>query len=278
MVRIGTFPLVAVAVTGCLFALSRMPAARMPQAQAGEDFFSVVLGDAKKDLSGVMLREADSYFHGGVDMDCTLHDHEGEQGCHCGHHREHDDHGEVHPSRTAFDPWRWINAHVRAPEIERHLAQDKIVEMMPWFWVAVKADPHNVEAWTAAWYSAARLMRNPPMALKVAEEGARQNPDSIALLCVIGRTYRQDGFVDDVKAEGAFRRARELGLSRCAGNPSGLSEDDQDAFLQALDYLSHYAARRGEIQSLGRLLEEARRTRPDHAVVENIKIRLKQKK
>lgn len=116
------------------------------------------------------------------------------------------------------------------------------------------------------------------MALKVAEEGARQNPDSIALLCVIGRTYRQDGFVDDVKAEGAFRRARELGLSRCAGNPSGLSEDDQDAFLQALDYLSHYAARRGEIQSLGRLLEEARRTRPDHAVVENIKIRLKQKK
>ena len=131
MVRIGTFPLVAVAVTGCLFALSRMPAARMPQAQAGEDFFSVVLGDAKKDLSGVMLREADSYFHGGVDMDCTLHDHEGEQGCHCGHHREHDDHGEVHPSRTAFDPWRWINAHVRAPEIERHLAQEKIVEIMP---------------------------------------------------------------------------------------------------------------------------------------------------
>ena len=50
--------------------LARTAPARMPQALAGGDFLSVLLGDAKKDISGAMLREADSYFHGGVDMDC----------------------------------------------------------------------------------------------------------------------------------------------------------------------------------------------------------------
>lgn len=279
------------ALAGLLAVLRGQPSAQLPQGQVGEDVLSVLLGDAKKDISASMVRTADSYFHGGVDINCHLDDHDHDHDGHvcgevaaCPHHgrdhHDHDDHeddtGRVVVSNLHFDPWRWINGHVRAPEIDLHLEGEKAKEMLPWFWMAVRSNPHNIEAWTTAWYAAARIMKDSQLALKVAQEACQANPDNLEVLCILGRTYRIEGLRDDVQAIAAFSKAREKGLRASGGNLSELSEEDKDSFLQSLDYLSIYAAEKKDYGQLERLLNDARRTMTEHPVVGNIARRLKQ--
>ena len=254
------------------------------------DFLSVLLGDAKQDLSYAMIHEADSYFHGGIDMECNaLHEHEVHEAhdhtadYHAAHgHDEHHEH--VHGANCrcghcghegeeqrveGFDPWRWINSRIRAPEIERHLEGGKVVEMMPWFWMAVKSNPHNEEAWSAAWYTAAHLMKDELLALRIAEDGWRHNPKSMELACVLGRAYRAKSTFEQEKSEAMF-----VEVLRIAKSKEELEDQEKDAFYAALGYLSEYAAERKDSEMLRRLLDEARRRGPDHPVTRSIKERL----
>ncbi len=245
-----------------------MAPVRMPQALVDGEFLSVLLGDAKKDISGAMVREADSYFHGGVDMDCHhLHGHQEHEEC---HEEDHVDERQNHESES-FDPWRWINAHVRAPEIDRHLDGGKAVEMMPWFWVAIKADPHNVEAWSTAWYTALYMMKDEALALRIATEGWRLNPKSLELTCVLGRSYRADGTRDLEKSETMFRTAVKL-----AEKGKDLADNDYLAFFSAVGYLADSAKHRKDISALRQLLNAARQINSNHPTTRSISQTLKE--
>ena len=267
----GLFPCGLLAALALFaWALMRIAPARMPQAIAGGDFLSVLLGDAKKDISGAMVHEADSYFHGGIDMDCHhLHDHHDHgdinwESRHLG--GDHHDH-EV----ETFDPWRWINSHIRAPEIDRHLEGGKAVEMMPWFWVAIKSDPHNIEAWSTAWYAASHLMKDEELALRIATEGQRLNPESLELACVLGRAYRAEATRDQAKSEAMFNTV--LGLAK---GKKKLEEGDELPLCSALGYLADSAKHRNDTQKLTVLLGLARRFAPNHPTTHSIKHMLKE--
>ena len=257
--------------------LAGQPAARLPQALSGGDFLSVLLGDAKAEISGAFVHEADSYFHGGIDMEChELHGHD-ERGhvrgqdhdthghgdnCPCGHCGHADeDHGE-----KRFDPWRWINSHIRAPEIERHLEGEKAVEMMPWFWAAVKSDPHNEEAWSTAWYVASHMMKDKPLALKIAEEGWRLNPASMEIACALGRSCRDKETFDAERSERMFGLALEIGLGK-----KEMTEKELFSFAEALAYLADSAQKRKDRNALTRLLEKATLKTPGHPIAQSIR-------
>ena len=269
-------------VASLMWLLTAMPSGILPQAGSDIDFLSVLLGDAKADLSYAMIHEADSYFHGGIDMEChelhahghnmhgdghehdvDVHDHG--KNCHCGHCG----HGNETRVEKNFDPWRWINSHIRAPEIERHLEGTKAVEMMPWFWMAVKSDPHNEEAWSTAWYVAAHMMKDDMLAFKIAEEGWRLNPESVELACVLGRAYRAPKTTDLGKSEAMFEDALEIGRRK-----EKMTEKEGSSFCEALGYLSEYAAKRKDKAMLQRLLGEAKGLELNHPVVQTIEVRL----
>ena len=60
--------------------LGRFGVARLPQVVQGDDALSVAFGDAKSTISAAMVHKADSYFHGGIDMECKAHhDHHHDQ-------------------------------------------------------------------------------------------------------------------------------------------------------------------------------------------------------
>lgn len=246
----------------CLGLVMRIAPARMPQALGGGDFLSVLLGDAKKDISDAMVHEADSYFHGGVDMDCHHlhggHHHDSGTCCHHDHGHDHDADCDDH-HEGAFDPWRWINVHVRAPEVDRHLSTKQAVEMMPWFWIAVKADPHNVEAWSTAWYTASHVMKDEALALRIAVEGQRLNPESLEMACVLGRAYRAETTRDSEKSEEMFRRVVEM-----AEGTQDLAENDNQAFFYSVGCLADSAQRRKDVAALAKLLNAASRINPNH--------------
>ena len=241
--------------------LVRIAPARMPQALVGGDILSVLLGDAKKDISSAMLHEADSYFHGGVDIDCHhLHGHDHDHDHECDHNHQHG-----HDHEHGFDPWRWINTHIRAPEIDRHLEGDKAVEMMPWFWVAIKSDPHNVQAWSAAWYAALYIMGDETLALRIAVDGHRHNPESLELAGILGRSYRAEHTRNPEKSEAMFRSVVEL-----AGKMGELDDGESLAFFNAVGYLAVSAKNRKDAKDLAALLKAARRINPSHPTTDFI--------
>ena len=210
-------------------AVSLMPAGRLPQVAKGGDVLSVAFADARETIGLAMLRKADSYFHGGVDVDC----HEGHGCARCHGCRGH---GAAHG--CGFDPWRWVNSHVRAPERHMHLDDGRAVEMMPWFWAAVRADPHNADAWTTAAYAADRMMKDRPLARRIIREAREKNPESLEIAVAEARMAYDGGKGDVAEARRLFEAARALAMGKCGGRPSELSEADAEMYRQIDVYLT----------------------------------------
>lgn len=281
----GLFPVSALCAIGAAFAIGGSPSEKMPQMAFGGDALSVAFGGAKTAISDAMFRQADSYFHGGVDMECSCHhhhhdidEHDGDSGNRDHEHHDHDhgqDHGEHdHDSDGGWDPWAWINERVRAPEVERHLEGEKAVELMPWFWASVKANPHNVEAWTTALYMADRTIKNEKLAAEILADAKEANPRSMEIALAEGRFLYRGGKGDMAAAETAFANGRRFGLESCGEDVSRLSGRDADVFLNILDYLSVFAAKRGDAKVLSSFLSEAKKVDSGSLVSKNIARRI----
>ena len=240
-------PFLAAAVAAAL-CLCRVDGGRLPQMAKGGDALSVAFADAKSTISAAMVQKADSYFHGGVDIDChERHDHEHEHEEHEHHHDYDEPRTTSHESRTTnLDPWRWINLHVRAPEKHIHLDGEKAVELLPWFWAAVRADPHNIDAWTTAAYAADRMMKDKALARRVIREAREKNPDSLELAWTEARMVYDGGKGDVDEAERLFESAKAIGQRLCDGRLSELSENDARIYGYVLEYLSKIREKRGE--------------------------------
>ena len=245
----GWIVLLALSVVGAfqVFALGRNGRSpeRLPQLVRGDDALAVAFGGARETISLAMVHKADSYFHGGVDIECTL-DHEHDEGCEHGHDDgcDHDNHSpgpetqaSERPGASFPDPWAWINRHIRAPEVERHLEGRKAVELMPWLWASVRSDPHNIDAWTTAIYIAYNVMKDRALASRVVAEGRAKNPGSLELLLAEGRLLYDRGAGDVSRARQVFASVRDTALGRCGGKVEELPEKDLWAYRFALNFL-----------------------------------------
>ena len=258
------FPCFVTAVLLAL-ALGRFSVARLPQVAQGDDVLSVAFGDAKATISAAMIHKADSYFHGGIDMTCKEH--------HDHHHDQspnppipQSSNSPIPPSRT-FDPWRWINQHVRAPEKHVHLEGAKSLELMPWFWASVKADPHNIDAWTTAWYTAHAMLKDQALARRILDEAKAKNPDSLEIAWTEARFVYQGGKGDVAAAERILEDARRLGKRKCGGKLAELSPHEVEAYCGILDYLSKIYEGRGAREAIRPLVDEARATGADTPII-----------
>lgn len=190
----------------------------LPQLVRGDDALAVAFGGARETISLAMVQKADSYFHGGIDMDCE---------------------GEDEGVGGGGDWWQWIDSKIRAPQVHKHLDGGDSVEMLPWLWAAVKSDPHNAEAWSVAWYAAKHIMKDSATAERVLSEAKAKNPDSIEIAFTEGRALYDGGNGDVAAAKRAFQRTVELANAKCGGDRSKLSEREEEAFRFANGYLKN---------------------------------------
>ena len=255
-------PCLAAAFLAALF-LSRVDGGRLPQVAAGGDALSVAFADAKVMIGAAMMKKADSYFHGGIDIEC--HECKGHGHDDCEHHHDH--------ASSCHDPWRWINVHVRAPEKHVHLDDERAVEMIPWFWAAVRADPHNVDAWTTAAYAAEKMMKDRALALRVIGEAKARNPDNLELALAEARIVYDGGKGDVAVAERLLESARATGKRLCGGRLSSLSAHDAETYCLILDYLSKMLEGRGDSAALRELAEEASATGVDTPAAKSVSVR-----
>ena len=111
------------------------------------------------------------------------------------------------------------------------------MEMMPWFWAAVRADPHNVDAWTTALYVANNMLKDKVLARRVIEEAKAKNPYSLEIAFAEARFVYDGGRGDAAAAERILKSALDLGKRKCNGRLSELSEHDAETCRRIAEYL-----------------------------------------
>ena len=207
----------------------------LPQQAADGDVLSVAFSDAREELASALVHRADSYFHGGIDFDChAAHGHAHEHG---EHDHDHDDIDGHEQDGGWFDPWEWIDSRVRAPSVHRHLEGSETMELMPWLWAGVRADPRNVANWTTAWYVASHMAKDHALAREILAEARRANPESMELAFTAGREAYDGGRGDAAAAGRLFLEAKALGERSCGGDLSRLGEHDSQIYQFILGYL-----------------------------------------
>ena len=210
----------------CLF--SRQPS--QPQLVRGDDALAVAFGGARETISLAMVQKADSYFHGGIDMDGGDEVEKVGGG-------EGEGEGRSEGEGRGGDWWAWIDSKIRAPQVHRHLDGGESVEMLPWLWAAVKSDPHNAEAWSVAWYAAKHIMKDSATAERVLAEAKAKNPDSIEIAFTEGRAFYDGGKGDLAAAKRAFARTVALAEAKCGGDVAALSPREEESYRFAKNYL-----------------------------------------
>ena len=111
------------------------------------------------------------------------------------------------------------------------------MELMPWLWAGVRADPRNVANWTTAWYVASHMAKDHALAREILAEARRANPESMELAFTAGCEAYDGGRGDAAAAETLFLEAKALGERSCGGDLSRLSEHDSQIHQFILGYL-----------------------------------------
>lgn len=218
-----------------------MPDEKRPQLVRGEDMLAVVFGDARTVISEMMVKKADSYYHGGIDIDCKLHHEEEEDAdgeehvCdgHCGHHHRDENGGAG--ANFWSDPWRWINTRIRAPQLHRHLDGREAEELIPLYRAAVRMDKHNLDAWDTLIWIAARDLNDDELARRTIEEAKAANPKSPEIAFSEARFLRQGSNADLSAARREFSRAKALILERNQHHTAEEYSEDDRALLRLIE-------------------------------------------
>ena len=258
---------------------------RLPQAP-GEDVLSLILGDARLELSRALGEKAEEYFHGGVrNLNCTIHSDAVGRG-HEGHDAEargikggephgthqHDDEEEEHVSghAPAGGLWHWINASVHE-QAHRHLEGLQMVEMLPWFWAACRLSAKNTQAYESSAYVLAYELGKPEEGVRLLEDGIRKDPSKPELDFFLGEICFSK-LRDMRRAEACFVSAREKCL--VAQRDAARAEELLRLRLRAVFYLGYLAKQRGDLDRVRLYLNEAESLAPQHNTVRDLRVLL----
>lgn len=155
-----------------------------------EDILMQILGGTAQLISMGAYREADVYFHGGAMERCS--------------ESEENEHAHQHALSASLPGYNIIRQmqDEAAPKEHRHLEGKEASEMLPWFMVAVRIDPHNIDAWRVGsyWFYRAGFHDK---ALDFITEGMKHNPLDYRLYYDRGVLYHRMGqwkkAVDDLQ-------------------------------------------------------------------------------
>jgi hypothetical protein len=217
-----------------------------PQQGKSDNLLDIIAGDTRTLIGQALLRKADAYYHGGLTehSDCTVKSAEED------HDHDHHEHEEKAQKQSAWrDPWGYLNAQLQA---QAHVHLDRAEELLPWYWAACEASPHNIQAIDSAAYILAQMLEKPQEALQVLEKGIQDNPYNVTLEISRGEILIKF-FKDFKNAEKSFLAAYQKSLRENAPKDDMLK-------AKALFYLGRIAKQRNDLDALHQWQRVARET------------------
>ncbi len=168
---------------------------------ADDSLAAAVLGESRLAISDAFYEEADVFFHKGV-----------------GHYQP----------KAFSDIFVKLGRDI-APDAHAHLKNEDAAEIVPWLYLAVRADPRNVTAYAVAAFWLAGEAGRPDLAAHVLDEARRANPRDYRVYLESGRLAIKQV---DLQRAAAYL---ETALRLCPANP-GL-EDRQNRLDLAEIYM-----------------------------------------
>ena len=110
--------------------------------------------------------------------------------------------------RSAFTGWFTRLGRAVTPEGHVHLQAEGVNELVPWLYLATRADPHNVEAYVVAAFWLAGEGGRPDLAERVLDEARANNPRDYHVYQEKGRLALKKGSL--IEAARAFDAAGAL--------------------------------------------------------------------
>ena len=217
-----------------------------PQQGNTGNLLDIVAGDTRTLIGNSMLEKAEAYYHGGIS------DHGDCNAITGGTHNDHVDHDAKNPAASPrFDPWKQLYDRIHAAA-HIHLDLKKAEELLPWYWVACEASPHNIQAFEATAYALATMLEQPQEALRLLEKAIKSNPNNVKLEITRGEILIKH-LKNFTVAEAAFLSAYEKSLREKAPRDDMLK-------AEALFYLGYLAKRRNDLDALHRWQTLAKET------------------
>lgn len=191
-----------------------------------QDLIYRMFGGLRSLLADWMFIKGEEYFHGGLptrsaDMSQCMQ----EEMAKVREEHPHEEHGHEHKHEHAdeqagkTDLYSRLYSKVKVTR-HSHLSYAEEKEVLPWFYLQVRFNPHDIQGYTLGGFWLKRLGRHEE-ALKFLKEGETNNPASAQILTEIGDSYyRQKNYAQAIEY---FEKARELWL---AGKPPNLAVDE----------------------------------------------------
>ncbi|GIV07425.1 MAG: hypothetical protein KatS3mg017_0627 [Fimbriimonadales bacterium] len=207
-----------------------------------------VVGEFRGSVAGYLWAKTDEYTHGGVRMRPmtereklygTAHAASSADGLH-----DHQHETSIIPEPERDPRWLWgaIERSVKPYFDVRHHFHRPVREVLPLYRFMAWIDPTFVPSYLVG--AQMILFDNPknlPQALAFLEEGARQNPKSIAIFTELGR-YHLLYTKDYARSERYLLKALENGASWMPSNPF-----EREGLLHAYRWLALKAYKQGEL-------------------------------
>jgi tetratricopeptide (TPR) repeat protein len=210
-----------------------------------QDIFERVFGGFRAFIGDWSFMKAEEYHHLGLSFTKALAFHEGESSL-MGE-RGQDGKGDEHHHRIAAEPagfFAKLYSKVKVTE-DSHINPAEEKEVLPWFYVEVMFNPHDIRGYVLGSYWLGRLGKHAEQ-IRLLEEGERNNPSSAQILGALGSIYFYRGEVS--KALTHLERARNLWIEGKFPNDMSdkYQETDRLITLHLIGTIYEKAGRRGE--------------------------------
>ncbi len=159
----------AISAWGLAFSLAAHLTASYTEPGAAPELADWLLGESRQALSLNLFNEADLYFHKGVA------------------HRE-----SSIPLPGPFQRWQ---ADL-TPTQHSHAEGDASAEILPWLKLAIRADPHNVDAFLVSSFWAGTGLHRQDLAAEILDQAQRLNPGDYRIVLEKGRLAIVAGHFD----------------------------------------------------------------------------------
>ncbi len=175
-----------------------------PSVELSDQIFYKTFGEFREYLSDLSYLQADAYFHGqGLRCKSENCEENSQEKIH-----EHE-HKEEHATLVkSLNPLLNISQAILINK-HRHLSGNEQKEMLPWFYFAVKLNPHNESAYTIGGFWLATHLNKTDAAIKFLKQGLETNPDSWKIYSELGEIYIMQK-KDYINAAYYFKRAKNL--------------------------------------------------------------------
>lgn len=227
------------------------------------DLVQRVFGNARSLIASWAYMKAEEYHHNGLPFLKAMAYHEGESslldhlpghGDEAGHTH---DHAHDHAGASAKDLYARLYAEVKVTQ-DTHLSMAQGREMLPWFYIEVAFDPHDIRGYVLGAFILQQVGRADE-ALAFLKEGEENNPRSAEVMTSLGQAYYARNSFDE--AFGYFARACELWREGKGPNAVMSRYQQTDRFL-AFDYLGSLYEKRGDYAAALAVYKELYRLDP----------------